>query len=131
MIPRGAAPLIGMRLAGQRPACSVFVCFGDLPEPDWWRYSNTIDRPELLVLPSDPIERLDLRCLLELDVILIAAEWSEHLSRLYERLQDYAEEITVMAAAFGDDIGWHWLKQCGRIEFGERHLVADGARRAA
>jgi len=131
MTPRGGAPLIATRKRGQRPAGSVWVNYGDFVEPDWWRWSNTTDTPELLVRPGDPIVRLDLRCLIDLDLVLFAAAWSDPVSHLYERLQEYAREILIQVVAFEGDIGWWWLRDVGRIEFGERHLVKSGDRRAA
>ncbi len=123
MTPRGAAALIEMRLAGHRPAGEVWICAGDFLEPDWWRWSNTCDTPELLVRPEDPIDRLDLRCLLDLCVILFFAEWDERIARLYERLQEYTAEIAVMSPAFELDIGWRWIKGIGRIEINEAHQL--------
>lgn len=127
MTPRGAAPLIAMRRSGARPAAAVWVTLGDFPAPDWWRWSDTCHRPEIIVRPEDPLDRLDLRCLVGLDVILFFATYDERAARLYERLQDYADEIAVMSPAFDDDIGWRWIKGLGQVGFGE--AIAD--RRAA
>ncbi len=120
MIPRGAAELIEMRKAGHRPAGFVFVSYGDFIDPDWWRHANTCHQPELLIRPEDPIERIDLRCLIGLDLILFFAEWSDPVSRLYERLTEYAAEIAVESPAFDSDIGWWWVRGIGRIEFADR-----------
>lgn len=117
MTPRGSAPLIEMRQNGMCPSGSVWVKLGDFREPDWWRWANTCDHPEILVRPEDPIERLDLRCLVGLDVLLFFGHYDERAGRLYEKLQDYAKEIAVMSPAFEDDIGWRWVKDVGRIEF--------------
>lgn len=125
MIPRGAAPLIAMRKAGNRPAGFVFVSFGDFREPDWWRWADTCEKPELLIRPEDPIERLDLRCVVGLDLILFFSEWSEAVGKLYERLTEYAQEIAVESPAFDTDIGWWWVRGVGRIGFDDRrHLTA-------
>lgn len=127
MTPRGAAPLIAMRQSGQRPAGSVWISFGNFLEPDWWRWSNTCDRPELLIRPGDPIERLDLRCLLGLDLILFFSDWCASVSRLHDRLTEYAKEIAVMSPAFEADIGWRWINGVGRVPFEQ----AQPARRVA
>jgi hypothetical protein len=125
MNPRGAAPLVAMRESGTRPAGFVFVSYGDLPDPDWWRWANTLGHPQILVRPTDPIERLDLRCLVGLNVILDFAEWSPGVARLYERLTEYAQEIAVESPAFEADIGWWWVRGVGRIGFDDRrHLTA-------
>lgn len=125
MTPRGAAPLIAMRMAGQRPAVDVWVSVGDFSEPDWWRWAETAGQPEILVHPEDPIERLDLRCLVGLRLVLFFSAWDDRVARLYDRLQDYADEITVMSPAFDTDIGWYWLKGRGRIEIEERHWLTQ------
>ncbi len=125
MIPRGAAPLIAMRKAGQRPVGYVFVNYGDLREPDWWRWANTCNEPELLIRPEDPIERLDLRCVVDLKLILFFTEYCAPAVRLYERLTEYAQEIAVESPAFESDIGWWWVRGVGRIAFDDRkHLTA-------
>ena len=125
MIPRGAEPLIVLRKSGQRPSGLIWLEVGDFPDPDWWKWANTADRPQILIRPEDPIERLDLRCFLGLDVILFAEEWTDQVARLYERLQEYAQEIAVLSPAFEIDIGWWWIRGVGRIEFDDRqHLTA-------
>lgn len=123
MTPRGAAPLIAMRQAGFRPSGDVWVSYGDFPELDWWRWANTCNSPELVVLPTDPIERLDFRCLVGLRVVLFAAEWSARVGKLFELLTEYADEVVVMSPAFEGDIGWFWLKDHGRVEFDDRWRI--------
>jgi hypothetical protein len=117
MNPRGASPLIELRQAGMCPRGAVWVMLGDYREPDWWRWANTCDHPEVLVRPEDPIERLDLRCLVGLEVVLFFGSYDERAMRLYDRMQEYAKEIIVMSPAFEDDIGWRWIKGIGRVEF--------------
>ncbi|MCX7161490.1 MAG: hypothetical protein NT083_00320 [Rhodocyclales bacterium] len=111
--------MIAMRKAGQRPAGFVFVSYGDFREPDWWRWANTCNQPELLICPEDPIERLDLRCAVDLSLILFFYEWSEPAGRLFDRLTEYAQEIAVESPDFGTDIGWWWTRETGRIEFND------------
>ncbi|MCX7178515.1 MAG: hypothetical protein NTX56_06955, partial [Proteobacteria bacterium] len=88
------------------------------------------DMPEILIRPDDPIDRLDLRCLVDLDVFLIADEWSTSLSRVFELIQEYATTISVMIAGFDTDIGFHWVRGIGRVEFGQYHFIGklNGAR---
>lgn len=123
MTPHGAQALIDMRMTGQRPSGPVWVMFGDFPEPTWWRYVETRHQPEVVVLPEHPIDRLDLRCVTGLDVILFAAEWSASFANLYERLMGYAAEIAVISPAFEGDIGWWWTKRYGQIAFNDRHWI--------
>jgi hypothetical protein len=120
MTPRGAAQLIAMRMDGRRPAGDVWVNFGDFREPDWWRFTETSHHPEILIRPEDPIERIDLRCIVGLSVVFFFAEWGDTVARLYERLQDFAAEICVMSPCFESDIGWWWTRKSGQIDFNER-----------
>ncbi len=117
MTPRGALPLIALRKAMRKPAGKVWVSYGDFREPDWNRWANTRYSPELVVLPADPVERLDFRCLVGLSVTLFLSNYDDKAARLYERLQEYAEEIDVLSPAFDDDIGWHWTRRSGQREF--------------
>ena len=120
MLPRGAAPLLKMRTAGHKPAGSVWVSYGDFVEPNWTAWAGTSFAPEIVVLPTDPLERLDFRCLFGLHVILFFADYSAATGRLYERLQEYAAGIDVLSPAFGDDIGWHWTRYGGQRTFNTR-----------
>ena len=94
-------------------------------EPDWWRWQETQYSPSLLIRSSDPIERLDLRALVGLNIILLPQVWDERVARLHELLMTLAEEIAVLSPAFGDDIGWWWHKRYGKLEWGERHILTE------
>jgi len=118
MLPRGSFPLVAMRQAGQKPAGFVWVSFGEFKEPDWNRWANTQFSPELVVLPADPVDRLDFRCLIGLRVILFLSNYNDKAALLFERLQEYASEIDVMSPDFDLDIGWHWSKKSGQRDFG-------------
>lgn len=125
MIPRGAAHLIAMRKAGKRIDCEVWITLGDFIETKWEKYSNTCDKPELLIRPEDPIERMDLRCVAGLKVILFFSAYDSRAIRLFERLQEYCAEIAVMSPEFDEDIGWRWIRGIGRVEYGDTHFIAD------
>lgn len=129
MIPRGAEQLIAMRLEGWRPSKDVWITYGDFREPgrsvertkpvvftDWSKWDVSSDSPELLIRPEDSIERIDLRCVAGLGVVLFFVEWSEKVARLEERLREYAAEITVMSPSFDDDIGWWWRRGIGQTD---------------
>lgn len=109
---KGIEHLIRMRKAGKRPD-TVWINFDQLyraPKyPSEWRNLELVFEPTV-----------DLRPFIGLDVTLCAAEWNEDIGPLYERLTEYASTITVLIAAFGDDIGWWWDKRYGRTEFGAR-----------
>ncbi|HEY3433006.1 MAG TPA: hypothetical protein VGK09_10710 [Rhodocyclaceae bacterium] len=123
MTPRGAAPLIAMRTDGQRPAGDVWITVSHILEADWWRWANSMHCPELIIRPTDPVERLDLRCVVGMRVVFFFPEWTEQVGRLYERLQEYVTEIAVMSPTFEGDIGWYWLEDHGRVEFDDRWRI--------
>lgn len=134
MIPRGGQSLIAKRLEGWIPKTPVLINYGDFREPgtrsdaplaitDWAKWKETSGRPELLVLPEDPIDRLDFRCVAGLDVLLFFVFWNESVARLYEILQNYAAEIAVQSPCFDEDIGWYWLRKYGQVEINDRHWV--------
>jgi hypothetical protein len=110
-------------MSGKRLSADVWVNVGDFREPDWHRWTETEHQPELLVRPEDPIDRLDLRCLLGLRVTLFFAAWDARVAALYERLQEYADEIAVLSPCFELDCGWYWVRGFGRIEIGDRWRV--------
>ncbi len=123
MTPRGAAPLVAMRMSGQVPSADVLVNHGDLPEPDWWKWANSCDKPEILIRPEDPIERLDLRCIVGLRITLFMAQYSDKAALLFERLQEYATEIVALSPDFEGDLGMWWLPKYGVIDFDKRPVV--------
>jgi len=123
MLPRGAAPLIAMRKAGRVPDASVWINYGDFREPDWHRWANTMHSPEIVVHPSDPVDRLDFRCVVKLAVTLFLARYDDKAAMLFSRLQDYAAEIVMLSPDFDDDLGMWWMPKYGAIDFDKRHIV--------
>ena len=123
MTPRGASALLDMRTQGQRPAGVVWVNCGNFREPYWWKWSNTLHTPEILVRPEDSIDGLDLRCLVDLDLILFADGYSKKLIALFDRLIKYAAHIQVLITEFGVDVGWSWDREYGRFDFNTEHLA--------
>lgn len=130
MLPRGAAPLIALRKAGEVPDGPVWVRYGDHRDPDWHRWANTMHAPELVVRPADPVDRLDLRCVVKLTVTLLASRYDDGAALLFHRLQDYAAEIVFLSPDFETDLGYWWLPKYGVIDFDRRHVVTEyeGAR---
>jgi hypothetical protein len=112
-------------MEGWTPKSDVWVNYGDFLEPDWHKWAETCQKPELLVRFVDPIERLDIRCIIGLSVVLFFVQWDARVSRLYDRVQEYAEEIVVMSPCFESDIGWFWVRGIGHIEFGERWILTE------
>lgn len=123
MLPLGAAPLIALRKSGECPAGQVWVSYGDFKDPQWQRYANSLRSPELVVRFADPIDRLDLRCVVKLPVTLFLSRYDDRAALLFSRLQEYASEIVMQSPDFGEDIGMWWLPKYGVIEFDKRHIV--------
>lgn len=126
MLPLGSAPLIAMRKSGHAPDATVWVSYGDFPDPQWHKVSPYL--PELIVGFNDPIERLDLRCLVKLPVTLYLKRYDDKAARLFERLKDYASEIVCLSPDFDDDLGFWWLP--GRyakrtIDYDKRRIVTE------
>ena len=123
MLPLGAEPLIAMRKLGHVPEGSVMVIYGNHRSPDWHRWPDTLHSPELVVRFSDPIDRLDLRCLVKLPVLLILDRYDAKAGELFNRLQDYAAEISMLSPDFESDLGSWWLPRYGVIPFEHRCIV--------
>jgi len=117
MTPHGAAKLIEMRVAGKCPSVPVWVNVGPFKLPAWMNDSDTAEKPEIVILPNDPIERLDFRPLLNLRLILFFNTFDARADAIYQRLTEYAQSISVLCPDFGEDIGWFWIKGRGRVEF--------------
>jgi hypothetical protein len=120
MLPLGAKPLLDMRMCGQAPA-GVWVSYGDFPDPQWHRWADI--EPEVVVRYTDPIDRLDLRCLVKLPVTLFLARYDDKAAVLFSRLQDYASEIVCLSPDFEGDIGFWWLPRYGTIDYDKRSVV--------
>ena len=115
MKPINADGLMALRNAGKRPAGLLPINIG-----------NYRSFPgELTITPDMPVDRLDLRCVIGLDVQLFAESWGNREAAIYGRLREYADEILVTIVDFGDDVGWWWVKRWpendGRINFADRH----------
>lgn len=115
-IPFGAGPLFKLREQGKKPVGSVWVNYGtDYVALEWWRHAETQAQATVTIRPTDPIDRLDLRCLIGLRVTLHFMEWDNRVARLLERLKEFSPEIAVISPAFEDDLGFWWIR--GRGQF--------------
>jgi hypothetical protein len=117
MIPLNADRLIALRQSGRTPERPVTINLGTYKPLSG----------EITILPSMPVDRLDLRCVVGLYCVLFSAGWADREAAIYARLQEYAEELCVQVADFGEDIGWWWVNRWhhndGRIDFGKRYLL--------
>ncbi len=125
MMPHGAAPLISMRKSGHIPSGTVWIRCGDFPDPGWHRFADTMHSPEIVVRPCDPVDRLDLRCIVKLDVTLYFERYDDKAALLFSKLQEYASEIVALSPDFGEDIGFWWLPRYGVIDFEKRSIVTE------
>jgi hypothetical protein len=119
MIPINADKLIELRKTGKKPSRLITLNIGDYGQ---WK-------GELTITPQMTAERLDLRCLVGLDVMMLAEHWTDREAAIYRKLQEYANEIFVAVVDFAEDIGWWWVKRWanddGRIDFDKRHHFTE------
>ncbi len=108
MLLQALKPLADMRLTGERPAGSVWLYLGDEWEPvKWWAWRGGMIE---VAVPADaPMERLDLRPLVGLRVIVLATTYSRPLLRLLNRLKDYALSVDCFVLDWlPDNLGMRW-----------------------
>jgi len=86
-VMRGYEPLLRMRRKGLRPSGHVEVWLDEGGDQDWWRWEETEGHPEVSVERKDVIGFLDLRALRGLDVLVVAALWSERCGALVDAVQ--------------------------------------------
>lgn len=100
-------PLAAMRLAGKRPAGHVWLWLGDYAPSRWERWADST--VEISIPPAAAIERIDLRPLVGLRVIVVAPTYNPHLLRLLARLKEYAIAIECFVINWmPDDLGIRW-----------------------
>lgn len=108
MLLQALKPLADMRLTGERPAGSAWLYVGAEWEPvKWsaWRGGMV----EVTVPADAPMERLDLRPLVGLRVIVLATTYSRPLLRLLNRLKDYALSVDCFVLDWlPDNLGMRW-----------------------
>ena len=108
------SPLADMRMAGEKPVGSAWLYVGDEWQPvRWWIWRGATAEA---VVPTDaPMERLDLRPLVGLRVIVLAPAYTRPLLRLLNRLKDYALSVDCFVLDWlPDDLGMRW--ECGQTQ---------------
>lgn len=108
-----------MRLKGKKPP-TVFVEVDPDAPSDWFAWRETWALPVLGVSSDMPVDRIDLRVLIGLRVIIIADRYSVWVSMLYEAMK--AQQPAYLAlcirawATDGDgDVGLHWTAASGDV----------------
>lgn len=93
----------------------IAVCIdGKFREP---KYEQDYCPMELTVCA--PIERDDFRPFVGLDLSLYCGDYDQFANRVFEKLAEHANEITVLIASWGTDIGFLWHKQYGKMDMCE------------
>lgn len=100
-------PLEALRLAGKRPAGAAWLWLGDYAPTRWDRWADSTVE---IAIPRDAaIERLDLRPLVGLRVIVVADTYDRPLLRFLEHLKGYAVAIECFIVDWlPNDLGMRW-----------------------
>lgn len=107
MTPPDMKPLQAMRLTGKRPAGPVWLWLGDYCPTRWERWADST--VEISIPLAAAIERIDLRPLVGLRVIVVADAYGRPLLRFLERLKGYAVAIECFVLDWlPDDLGMCW-----------------------
>ena len=100
-------PLEAMRLAGKRPAGAAWLWLGDYAPTRWERWHDTT--VEIAIPRTAAIERLDLRPLVGLRVIVVADTYGRPLLRFLARLKGYAIAVECFILDWmPNDLGMRW-----------------------
>ncbi len=100
-------PLEAMRLSGKRPAGATWLWLGDYAPTRWDRWADST--VEISIPPAAAVERLDLRPLVGLRVIVVADTYSRPLLRFLARLKEYAVAVECFVLDWMPaDLGMRW-----------------------
>lgn len=100
--------LIAMRKAGKVPA-SVTLWLDDYPAPKrgarWFESSlgGTVLQPEIHIDASDDLCRMDLRCLVGLDVQIFAKRYTPRAAQLFEAVKSVPANSAMVGFGPDDD----------------------------
>ena len=114
----GLSHLMTIRRSGHRPHAVMLTIDGPYIKP---KYANELHALELVAHES--VANDDFRPFKGLTVTLYAGTWSQLADDTLEKLKQYADEIAVLCADYGDDIGYFWTKECGAIDFDDYRWV--------
>ena len=107
MQPPDMKPLEAMRLAGKRPAGAVWLWLGDYAPTRWQRWADST--VEIAIPRAAAIERIDLRPLVGLRVIVVADTYNRPLLRFLARLKGYAVAVECFVLDWMPaDLGMRW-----------------------
>ncbi len=109
----GASHLLALRKQRLVPR-AVMVSVGVPYRPP--KYENDHKYMELVV--DGPIDRDDFRIFVGLRVSLFCPEYDAFAHEVLEKLKEQCEEITILVAGWGEDIGFLWSKRYGQLDMG-------------
>lgn len=116
MKPTTAEWLERMRIKGRKPALTLIEIDRERPS-DWFAWRETWGVPVLSLPSSANVERLDLRVLVGLSVVVIADGYTDWLWKLWGKVKDSGPAYAVLAvqewADESGDFGWHWTAETG------------------
>lgn len=107
----GIGHLLTLRRSGLRPRSLWLSIGGTYRRP---KYAQEQGMMELCV--HDSVATDDFRAFKGLRVTFFTPEWSQLAADALERLQQYADEVTVLVASYGEDIGYFWSAQHGATD---------------
>jgi hypothetical protein len=114
----GLSHLLTMRRAGQRPRSLMLSVECPFVNPV---YAREFEEMELTVHGSVATD--DFRAFKGLVVTLYVGTWNQLAADTLEKLQKYADEIVVLCADFGEDLGYFWTLEHGAIDFDDYKWV--------
>ena len=116
--PATAEWLERMRLKGKKPPMVFVVVDPDSPS-DWFAWRETWALPTLGVTSDVSVDRLDLRVLVGLNVIVITDRYSPWVAGLYEALKSIPVAYVALCvrdwATEDGDAGIHWTAKAGDV----------------
>ena len=116
--PATAEWLERMRVKGRKPAFVIVEVDPETPS-EWYAWRETWTLPTLGVTSDMPVDRLDLRSMVGLNVIIVTARYSAWVASLYEAMK--AIPVAYLALCVRDwatedgDAGIHWTAKAGDV----------------
>lgn len=111
----GLHHLMTLRKAGLRPRSLIVSIECPYKRP---KYINDFEDMELTVHES--VAHDDFRAFKDMQLTLYAGAWNQLAADVLEKLKGYAEEITVLCADYGNDIGYFWHREYGVKDYGDK-----------
>lgn len=116
MKPTTAEWLERMRIKGRKPALTLIEIDRERPS-DWFAWRETWGVPVLSLASSANVERIDLRVLVGLSVVVVADRYTDWLWKLWGKVKDSEPAYAALAvrewSGDGGDFGWHWTPERG------------------